>query len=299
MRQISSNQLPETTQKYLDDLQSEIVNGTKTDTATNFTAQVNRAAGTWKPKNKHFTIIKDKLQSMTVAGRCNYCECDRACDIEHIYPKSKFPQFAYTWTNYILSCSFCNSYLKIDKFAVFLPKGSAIKIDLKRNSKPVADTDAPPSDDGVLINPRTENPRDFLRLNIIGQTFFYEPIDTDKNSRNYQRADYTRILLDLNQENLRKARESQASFYWNYLNKYIQAKNATNFEDLQKTIDGDFPFLDKKLDFKIEQIRIVENFKIEIQKAMYPTVWDELKRQKEYLPRTNELFKAAPEALAW
>ena len=299
MRQISSNSLPEPTQKYLDDLQNKIIKGDKKDTATNFAAQVNRADKTWKPTSKHFTIIKERLQSMTVAGRCNYCECDRACDIEHIYAKSKFPQFAYTWTNYILACSYCNSYLKIDKFAVFSPKDSAIKIDLLRNSTPVADTDAPPTDDGLLINPRIENPQAFLRLNIVGQNFFYEPISTDKSSREYQRADYTRSLFDLNNEILAKARENQARFYCNYLNKYIQAKNAISFDDLQKTIDGDYPFLDRTLDFKTEKNRIVENLKTTIQKAMYPTVWDELKRQRIYLCRTNDLFKAVPEALNW
>ncbi len=299
MRQISSESLTEPTQKYLDDLQAKIINGGAEDGNTNFAAQVNRIPESWKSNNKNFTEIKEKLQGMAASGRCCYCETDRASDVEHIYPKSKFPQLTYTWTNYLLACSRCNTDLKSDKFAVFSPKGSAVRIDLKRNSKAVKDADAPPSDDGLFINQRTENPQDFLRLNLVGQTFFYEPMSTEPSSREYLRADYTRNLLELNDEILQKARKEQAIFYLSQLKKYIQAKNATDFEQLQATIDGDFPFLDKSSDFAKEKKRIVENFKKSIQKAMYPTVWDELKRQRDKLPRTNALFNAAPEALTW
>lgn len=300
MRQILSKLLPPETKTYLDELQSKIINGSETDTDTGFAAQVKRATTTWKPNNEHFNTIKDTLQEMTVAaGQCNYCESDRACDIEHVYPKSKFPERTYTWTNYILACSFCNSYLKIDKFAVFVPKNSTTKIDLERNEKVVTASDAPPSDDGLLINPRTENPQDFIRLDLIAQTLLYQPSEFDETTRDYQRAKYTIELLDLKNETLRQAMHNQLLFFIATLEKYKMVKQATDFDSLKKAISGDFPFIDESKNFLAEQQRILANFKRSIQNAMYPTVWDELKRQRQHLPNTNALFNTLPEALSW
>ncbi len=298
MRQILSKTLAPETQTYLNGLQSKIINGSGDDADVSFAAQVKRAKTTWKPDTRHFKDIKAVLKDMTVAGRCNYCEADRACDIEHIYPKSKFPELAYTWTNYILACKFCNSYLKSDKFAVFSPKDSTIKIDLKRNAESVTEDDAPPSDDGLLINPRTENPQNLIRLDLIGQTFLYQPIGFDPATRDYQRADYTIDLLDLKNEDLIQAMRNQNRFFISSLEKYKMVKDATDFDTL-KAIIGDFPFIKDKGDFFAEQQRMLLNLKNSIQNAMYPTIWDELKRQRKYLLRTKALFDALPEVLLW
>jgi hypothetical protein len=115
--------------------------------------------------------------------------------------------------------------LKIDKFAVFSPKGSTTKIDLKRNTKPVQDADAPVTDDGLLINPRLENPSDFFNLHITGKTptFFLTPTTFDYASRNYQRADYTlNELLKLNDTLLTNARKKAYSDLTTDLANYIK-----------------------------------------------------------------------------
>lgn len=55
--------------------------------------------------------IKSALASM-FNGKCAYCEgkvraVDRG-DIEHFYPKSKYVNLIFEWTNLLYSCSFCN-----------------------------------------------------------------------------------------------------------------------------------------------------------------------------------------------
>ena len=56
---------------------------------------------------------------------CWYCErrCEaasevggRAATVDHFRPLSRFPEFAYEWTNWIFSCSRCNGENKQDKW---------------------------------------------------------------------------------------------------------------------------------------------------------------------------------------
>lgn len=42
-------------------------------------------------------------------------------DIEHIFPKSKFPQFVFLYTNWIPCCKECNQTIKNDKFFIDNP----------------------------------------------------------------------------------------------------------------------------------------------------------------------------------
>ncbi len=293
MRQIPYKDLPNGTQTYLDKLQQKVMVGTSADTNTSFEAQVRRAGDRWKPVNKKFDVIKKTLQQMTVVGSCNYCESDRAVDIEHIYPKSKFPERAYSWSNYLLACSNCNSYLKIDKFAIFSPPGSNLKEDLKREDK-----SKPATDDGLLINPREENPQSVLRLNLTSKTFLFDPTDFDAASRNHQRAKYTTELLTLNDELLRKAREAKATELVGYLRKYVEVSAANTYEELKKI--PDYPIeIDQNSPFEQEKERIKLAYKSRIIHSNHFTVWDELKRQRQYLPKVNRYFDAVPETLIW
>lgn len=72
--------------------------------------------------------------------RCMYCEDSAGTDIEHFYPKSRYPQRAFSGDNYLLACSHCNSNRKRDRFP--LTKGGQPK----------------------LIDPTSDNPRAHLRL---------------------------------------------------------------------------------------------------------------------------------------
>ncbi|WP_224240151.1 HNH endonuclease family protein [Hyalangium gracile] len=77
-----------------------------------------------------------------IAGRNMYCEDSAGTDIEHFWPKSEYPEKAFSWTNYLLACSGCNSNHKREKF-------------------PRDEAGAP-----LLIDPTVEDPRTHLALSL-------------------------------------------------------------------------------------------------------------------------------------
>ena len=94
--------------------------------------------------NQAFEEIRAALKSMaTGRERCMYCEDSAATDIEHFWPKSKYPERAFSWDNYLLACSGCNSNHKREKF-------------------PLDDSGAP-----LLINPTVDDPDEFLLLSVL------------------------------------------------------------------------------------------------------------------------------------
>ncbi len=77
-----------------------------------------KAAELWQKKPKPtFDTIRDTLERMaTGRGRCMYCEDSLGTDIEHFYPRARYPGRAFSWSNYLLACSHCNSNLKRSQF---------------------------------------------------------------------------------------------------------------------------------------------------------------------------------------
>jgi uncharacterized protein (TIGR02646 family) len=223
-------------------------------------------------------------------GICNYCEHDRGFDIEHIYPKSLYPSLAFVWENYLLACKGCNSEFKSDNFAIFKPKDSSIKYILGRNTEP-------DNDDALFINPRKEDPTKFLRLNLVSQKPLFDPIH-DINSREYLRADYTVECLKLNKnETLITTRRHYSQSYIERLQNFLKVRDSITFDDLDN-VNGD-PISDRTQSFDSEKQRILENIKNSFKELSHPTVWFELKRQRDKLTRTNQLFSQLPEALNW
>jgi len=100
--------------------------------------------------NQAFEEIRATLRFMaTGRERCMYCEDSAATDIEHFWPKSKYPALAFSWDNYLLACSGCNSNHKREKFpldAAGLP---------------------------LLINPTVDDPDEHLLLSV--RTGKYRP----------------------------------------------------------------------------------------------------------------------------
>ncbi len=292
MLHLPSKSLSTTTQNYLNKLQKKV------DGELTFKKKSLKAKSLWEQKRSSkagkeaFDEIKEVLKTMCVGIKtCNYCEHDRAFDIEHIYPKSLYPSLAFIWDNYLLACKGCNSEYKSDNFAIFKPKGSFQKHILVRNIEP-------DNDDALLLNPRKEDPTKFLRLNLVGLTFFYDPIH-NINSREYLRADYTTECLELNKEEvLVNERRKVAMDCHNTLKKYIEASKSTTFDELEYATT-DIPKLDKNKPFESEKQRILENIKNSFKELSHPTVWFELKRQRANLPRTNQLFDQLPDALNW
>ncbi|MFO1234889.1 MAG: HNH endonuclease domain-containing protein [Rivihabitans pingtungensis] len=78
-------------------------------------------------------------QESVGAGLCCYCEQnEEATDIEHILPKSLFPQQTFVADNYLLACKTCNTGHKLDKMAVFVPAGSVVNECLARQEEPAS-----------------------------------------------------------------------------------------------------------------------------------------------------------------
>jgi uncharacterized protein (TIGR02646 family) len=292
MLHLPSKNLSKTTQDYLSKLQKKV------DDEVSFEKKAAKAKSLWESKHaskagkEAFNEIREVLETMCVGKRtCNYCEHDRAFDIEHIYPKSLYPSLAFVWENYLLACKGCNSAYKLDQFAIFKPKGSNLKHILVRNSEP-------DNDDSLLINPRNEDPTVFLRLNLVSQTFFYDPMH-EENTREYMRADYTAECLELNKdEELIVARKNHTKTYLERLQNYLKAKESSTFDDLDVATNG-FPSSDRTQPFEDEKQRILENIRNSFKELSHPTVWFELKRQRAKLPKTNQLFNQLPEALDW
>lgn len=100
----------------------------------------------WKRKPKAaFAEVRRSLEQMaTGRSRCMYCEDSMGTDIDHFWPKSNFPAKAFTWENYLLACSFCNSNQKRTLFPL--------------------DTNGNP----LLLDPTAEDPE--LHLNLLPAT---------------------------------------------------------------------------------------------------------------------------------
>lgn len=96
----------------------------------------------WKNKSRtKFESIRAVLISMAHGrARCMYCEDNMGTDIEHFWPKSTFPERAFSWPNYLWACSHCNSNEKRSKFPFAI------------DGKP------------LLIDPTVDEPRDHLRF---------------------------------------------------------------------------------------------------------------------------------------
>jgi uncharacterized protein (TIGR02646 family) len=105
----------------------------------------------WKLQdNKAFEEVRTTLKAMSTGlERCMYCEDSAATDIDHFWPKSKYPERAFSWANYLLACSGCNSNYKREQFP--LDVGGA----------------------SLLINPTAEDPREHLVLSVT--TGKYQP----------------------------------------------------------------------------------------------------------------------------
>ena len=134
----------------------------------------------------------------------------------------------------------------------------------------------PPAGKGVFINPRIENPLDFLELDLgddlVDGTFLFQPrYGLTQNSINFQRANYTIQVLDLNRDVLLEGRRNGALNYRARLIEYQQEKS------------------------EAKKKKFIENFK----KMSYPTVWQEMKNQRQYIPIIYSLIEELPEILDW
>lgn len=224
-----------------------------------------------KTRNPTFKQIRQVLTEMcSGARRCTYCEDSVADEVEHIKPKDLYPESVFVWENYLYACGPCNGP-KNNQFAVFSSLTEKF-IDITRGRN--ASVVQPEAGDPALINPRIENPLDFLQLDLV-DTFYFLP-RYRLNTNNHKRAEYTINILRLNDRDyLVEARAEAFSSYRARLAEYISSK-ALGVKEAQ---------LDKLVKA--------------LQRMQHPTVWREMQRQQSRIPELKDLFDQAPEATSW
>ncbi|SFW66612.1 HNH endonuclease [Chitinophaga sancti] len=290
MIRLAPQQLNDNENRILAELQHQINN------KITFTEKVQKAHALWKSKESSqqkkagFRVITDTLHSMCVSeGICNYCEQNEAADIEHIFPKSYFPEFTFEWENYILACKQCNTGHKLDK--AFVLDNNDELVELQRQS-------APSHNRIAFINIRTEDPDQFMILNPKTYEFSLLP---GLSRQDTNKATSTLEILELNtRDTLIAARKSAARHYYETMDrlvKILQAKSIDALKDLLTPYDERFD-----LTRPLEEIQnnIKEDTKRYISRCQHPSVWRTIKIvEYRTVPKWTGLFNEIPEALNW
>lgn len=121
MRRLTRTALPQATLDKLDDLTNEVTSAPDPKA---------KAKSRWKSKPKDaFDHVRSALETMAHGrARCMYCEDSIGSDIDHFWPKADYPERAFSWPNYLLACSYCNSNLKRNEFPLD-PAGQPLLLD--------------------------------------------------------------------------------------------------------------------------------------------------------------------------
>lgn len=220
-------------------------------------------------RNTTFAKVRSRLVEMcSGAERCHYCEDSAGDQIEHFRPKDLYPEFVFAWNNFLLACGKCNRSKKNDFMVVV---GQRL-IDVTR--RPGAAVKPPAYvGDAAPIDPRREDPLNYLFLDLVG-TFVFLPI-VGLDALDAERARYTIDLLALNRDLLLAARREAYGSYRARLTEYRQLRDNGG--------DG-------------ASLRIMSQA---IAASAHPTVWYEMQRWHSRIPELQRLFSDVPEALEW
>lgn len=284
--------ISKTTQNRLNDLQKKV------NAQATFQEKVAKAQSLWKSRSNSkigktaFEEVKETLIKMYISEEevCPYCEHNEAGDIEHISPKSFFPNKTFKWKNYLFACKQCNTGYKLDKCFVLTPSGDIIAVE--RGKKPPYQTTA-------FINPRIENPTDFLILNLEDFKFELMP---GLNKKDKNKAEKTCEILQLNNRGiLVKGRERAAEAYYEKIERLVKILNSNTLSDLQSNLLKPF---DRRFDFTQDlatiKSEIKASYKHKIQIYPHPSVWYAIKKVSSVTDDDwKKLFAQIPEALTW
>lgn len=271
MIRIEDRELPTATAQTLEAWQAAL------DAMPDYAVRVERADSLFHSRNKAdnavFSVVRSTLDAMCQgARRCGYCEDSAADEVEHIRPKSLYPESAFQWANYLYACGPCNNG-KNNHYAVF--DGDAVHSVARGPKEPPV---VPPREgDPVFIDPRREDPLAYILLDLV-DTFKFVPL-ADKGTREYERGVYTIEKLRLDRDVLTRARRGAFKAYLRRLEAYVSAQRAG------------------------EGRTELEARRREILEADHRTVWREMQRQVQLFPDKHaqlvERFMDAPEALRW
>ena len=242
------------------------------DAGFSYHDRITLAKVNWQSLNRNtnppFRQVRELLAQLNGdIERCTYCEDSLGHQIEHIYPKSLFPSVVFSWENFLHACGSCNG-TKLAKFAVYRPNGI---VELSSRTPPAIEL---PASNSLLINPRVENPLDFMILDL-KDTFHFIPTGYFP-----ERAEYTIETLHLNNRaGLVNARRTALALYRSSLEEYDRKK-----------VDQADPAVLKGIARRISC------------QMSHRTVWQEAKRQylrAPWLVDFQRLFGLHPEALRW
>lgn len=279
MLRIAKRALADGARKVLEELQAQV------DATPSYEAKVEAAKKAWDNKNSTtakkdaFQTIRHTLAQMCIGPvRCAYCEDSLADEIEHIRPKNFFPDVVFSWENYLFSCGPCNGP-KGSRYGVL--NGDVVEEFVRGRKDPVT---PPPAGPSALIDPRIEDPLDFLELDLGGATpdgdmlsgtFQFFPRDENISAADQARAKFTIQVLGLEREVMRVARENAFGGFRARLREYVAEKQ-----------NGASP----------QRLRVLQDGLL---KTPHLTVFAEMRRQKRFLPEIKHLFEKAPEAEQW
>jgi uncharacterized protein (TIGR02646 family) len=90
----------------------------------------NKAKSLWRSGRAELKPVRDMLDDMSLGrSRCMYCEDNEGIDIEHFWPKSRFPERTFVWENHLLACPQCNSNYKRTRFPRHVDTGEPLLLD--------------------------------------------------------------------------------------------------------------------------------------------------------------------------
>jgi uncharacterized protein (TIGR02646 family) len=289
MLQLIDRELTQAEQNILIDLQSKV------NVVPSFIKKANKARTLWKTKGnvagrRTFEKIKVILEEMCVGVKaCNYCEGNEANDIEHIYPKSFFPEYAFIWSNYLLACKQCNSAYKLDLCFVLDQTGNVYAT--TRGSEP-------PHKALAFINPRLENPDNFFWLNM--KIWKFE-IHDGLSLENHNKAKKTLEILALNERDyLIAGRSAAAQEYFDKMDRLSRIIQATSIQELKVILTPYQSIIDDTLPLGTIKNDLKESVRQHLKKLLHPSVWKAIKTiESSTDPRWVNIFATIPEALTW
>jgi uncharacterized protein (TIGR02646 family) len=225
-----------------------------------------------RPKGAFSDVIQHLRNASPGKRYCCYCQHDRAKEVEHVFNKKLFPERTFVFSNYVLTCHYCNGK-KQDAFAVFdQDAGEEVTYFLKAGPRI-----RPVSTRNVFIDPRAENPRDFFVLNL--STGYLES-PYEESSREYKKACYTLDLLELNiDRELPDLRLSAVQDYIHDLEKYIGARESASHSELQDFVPSKLFPIDPNDDLQLCKQNAMNHWANRLQTRHFPTIWLEMKRQ--------------------
>jgi uncharacterized protein (TIGR02646 family) len=291
MIQLDSNiTISKETEEVLEKLQAII------DCEVSFEDQVTKAQSLWssmkkKLGEKAFDELKVKLREQCVfVGTCNYCEESESSDIEHIAPKSFFPEQTFKWENYLLACKNCNSGFKLDQCFVLDDLGDVISVPRKIE---------PPFKELAFINPKTEDPNNFMILDTT-YTFKFMVFD-DLSKKDQNKAQKTIDILGLDvRDTLIVSRKETAIHLYQRLELLSRILKADSIEEIISMLAPNDDLVDPDVSLEMFKDETKNNFMRQIQKHKHPSVWYAIKKvESKMSPKWKKLFDEIPEALMW